>query len=58
MIKVKYIEDKKIKTKSCDYVAMDNKQIYLVYNDGHTTDNDPLYRTIALNPGSVVLEVF
>ena len=57
MITVKYIEDKKIKTKACDYVAMDNHQIYLVYNDGNTADNDPLYRTIALNPGSVILEV-
>ena len=57
MIKVKYIEDKKIKTKECDYVAMDSQQIYLVYNDGNTADNDPLYRSIVLNPGSVILEV-
>lgn len=57
MIKVKYIEDKKIKIKECDYVAMDNCQIYLVYNDGNTADNDPLYHNIALNPGSVILEV-
>ena len=57
MIIVKYLEDKKIKTKACDYVAMDNRQIYLVFNDGNNADNDPLYRTIALNPGSVILEV-
>lgn len=56
MIVVKYIEDKKIKTKTCDYVAMGNHQIYLVYKDGNNADNGQLYRTLALNPGSVILE--
>lgn len=57
-MRVTYVEDKKIKTRNCDYVAMDgNKNIYLCYNEGYNFDSDPVYRSIALNPGSIILEV-
>lgn len=57
-MKVRYVENREIKTRTCDYIVMDgDKNIYLGYNDGYNFDADPLYRTIALNPGSVILEV-
>lgn len=57
-MRVTYVEDKKIKTRNCDYVAMGgDKTIQLCYNDGYNFDSDPTFRSIALNPGSVILEV-
>lgn len=57
-MKVTYTENGKIKTRTCDYIVMDgDKNIHLAYSDGYNFDADPLYRSIALNPGSVVLEV-
>ena len=57
-MKVTYTENGSIKTRSCDYVAMGgDKTIYLCYNDGYNFDSDPVFRSIALNPGSVILEV-
>lgn len=56
-MKVTYTENGTIKTRSCDYVVMDgDKNIHLAYSDGYNFDADPLYRSIALNSGSVILE--
>lgn len=57
-MKVKYVENGEIKTRTCNYVVMDgDKNIHLAYSDGYNFDADPLYRSIVLSPGSVILEV-
>lgn len=57
-MKVTYTENGTIKTRSCDYAAIDgDKNLYLVYKDGIDDDANPCYRTITLNPGSVILTI-
>lgn len=57
-MRVKYVENGEIKTRTCNYVVMDgDKNIHLGYSDGYNFYADHLYRSIALSPGSVILEV-
>jgi len=57
-MKATYTENGLIKARTCDYVAIDgDKNLYLVYKDGLDDDANPCYRTITLNPGSVILTI-